>query len=106
MPSTRNFQDVVDKLRQDPERARRMDALAANYEAEQRAFQLSELRRALGVTQVELATLIGRSQTTISQLENGETALSIDTLRSIVTQLGGTIEIVAVFENQRIPLDA
>ena len=106
MPSTRNFQDVVDKLRQDPERARRMDALRANYEAEQRAFQLSELRRALGLTQVELAALIGRSQTTISQLENGETALSIDTLRSIVTQLGGTIEIVAVFENQRIPLDA
>ena len=106
MPSTRNFQDVIDKLRQDPERARRMDALTARYEAEQRAFQLSELRRALGLTQVELAALIGRSQTTISQLENGETALSIDTLRSIVTQLGGTIEIVAVFENQRIPIDA
>ena len=106
MPSTRNFQDVIDKLRQDPERARRMDALTARYEAEQRAFQLSELRRALGLTQVELAALIGRSQTTISQLENGETALSIDTLRSIVTQLGGTIEIIAVFENQRIPLDA
>ena len=106
MPSTRNFQDVIDKLRQDPERASRMDALKANYEAEQRAFQLSELRRALGLTQVELAALIGRSQTTISQLENGETALSIDTLRSIVTQLGGTIEIIAVFENQRIPLDA
>jgi DNA-binding XRE family transcriptional regulator len=106
MPSTRNFQDIVDRLRQDPERARRMDALKAEYEAEQRAYQLSELRRALGLTQVELAVLIGRSQTTVSQLENGETALSIDTLRSIVTQLGGTIEITAVFDDQRIPIDA
>lgn len=106
MPSTRDFQDVIDKLRHDPERVRRMDALKAEFEAEQRAYQLSELRRALGLTQVELAALIGRSQTTVSQLENGEIGLSIDTLRSIVTQLGGTIEITAVFEGQRISIDA
>jgi len=105
MPSTRNFQDVIDKLRQDPERARRMDVLKAEHEAEQRAYQLSELRRALGVTQAELAALIGRSQTTISQLENGDVGLSLDTLRRIVTELGGTIEITAVFDDHRIPID-
>ena len=105
MPSTRNFQDEIDKLRQDPERARRMDALKAEYETERRALQLSELRRALGITQVELAALIGRSQTTISQLENGEIGLSMDTLRRIVTELGGTIEITAVFDDHRFPID-
>ena len=46
------------------------------------------------------------SQTPTSQLENGEIGLSIDTLRRIVTQLGGTVEITAVFEGQRIPIDA
>ena len=106
MPSTRDFQELIDKIRHDPERSRRMDALTAEFEVEQRAYQLSELRRALGLTQVELAALIGRSQTTISQLENGEIGLSIDTLRSIVTQLGGTVEITAVFEGQRIPIVA
>ncbi len=105
MPSTRSFNTLRDEARQDPERARRID------EAKQRAideivnFRLDELRRVLGVTQVELAEMIGKSQSAISQIEHGEIGLSIETLRSIVHQLGGEIEIAAVFEDRRVLID-
>ena len=69
-------------------------------------MRLAELRKALGVTQEELATMIGKSQSAVSQLEHGEISLSLEILRSIVCQLGGEIEITAVFDNRRILIDA
>ncbi|MCY4494900.1 MAG: helix-turn-helix domain-containing protein, partial [Acidimicrobiaceae bacterium] len=105
MPSTRSFNTLRDEARQDPERARRID------EAKQRAideivsFRLAELRKALGVTQAELAEMIGKSQSAISQIEHGEIGLSIETLRSIVHQLGGEVEIAAVFDDRRVLID-
>ena len=49
--------------------------------------------------------MIGKSQSAISQLESGEIGLSLETLRSIVNQLGGEIEIAAVFNDRRVILD-
>ncbi len=70
------------------------------------SFRLAELRRVLGVTQVELAEMIGKSQSAVSQIEHGEIGLSIETLRSIVHQLGGGVEIAAVFDDRRVLIDA
>lgn len=106
MPRTRNFKELSDSIRQDPDRARKIDALKAELLAEQRAYQIAELRKALGVTQVELAALISRSQSAVSQIENGEVGLSIDLLRLIVSELGGTLEVTAVFDDRRIALRA
>jgi transcriptional regulator with XRE-family HTH domain len=55
---------------------------------------------------VVCAELIGKSQSAISQIETGEIALSLDVLRAIVTELGGTLEVAAVFDDRRVFLDA
>ncbi len=105
VPGTKKFSTLRDEARQSPERARRID------EAEQRAvdeivsYRLAELRKALAVTQVELAEMIGKSQSAISQIEHGEIGLSLDMLRSIVHQLGGEVEIAAVFDDRRVLID-
>jgi len=46
------------------------------------------------------------SESAISQIETGEIALSLDVLRAIVTELGGTLEVAAVFDDRRVFLDA
>ncbi len=50
--------------------------------------------------------MIGKSQSAISQIESGEIGLSLDVLRSIVSHLGGTLEVAAVFDDHRVLLDA
>ncbi len=106
MPRTRNFKELSDQLRRDPENARRIDEIKADVLREHAAYRIGELRKALGVTQVELAALIRRSQSAVSQIENGEVGLSIDLLRLIVSELGGTLEVTAVFDDRRIALSA
>lgn len=62
---------------------------------------LAELRRTRGVTQVELAHAIGRTQSTISAMESaGDHRIS--TLHSVVAALGGTLEITAQFDDVSI----
>lgn len=50
--------------------------------------------------------MIGRSQSAVSQIEHGEIGLSLDLLRQIVAQLGGEVEITAVFNDRRVLPDA
>jgi DNA-binding XRE family transcriptional regulator len=104
MPKTKNFSELRDKARSDPERARRIDAAKIRALDEIAAYRLVELRNALGVTQAELAAMIGKSQSAISQVESGEIGLSLEMLRSIVHQLGGEVEIAVVFEDRRVHL--
>lgn len=105
MPRTRNFNELRDKARRDPARARRIDAAKVLTLGEQATYRLSELREALGLTQAELAELIGKSQSAISQIEHGEIGLSLEMLRAIVAQLGGEVEIAAVFKDRRVLLE-
>lgn len=42
----------------------------------------------------------------ISQIESGAIGLSLDMLRQIVAQLGGEVEVTAVFKDRRVALDA
>ncbi len=49
--------------------------------------------------------MIGKSQSAIFQIESGEIGLSLQTLRSIVNQLGGELEVAAVFNDRRVLLD-
>ena len=104
MPA-RNFNDLRDKARRDPARARRIDAAKQRALGEHATYRLSELREALGLTQAELAELIGKSQSAISQIEHGEIGLSLEMLRAIVAQLGGEVEVAAVFKDRRVLLD-
>lgn len=105
MPSTRKFSELRDEARRDPARARRIDGTKARVLEEQATYRLTELRQALGLTQAELAELIGKSQSAISQIEHGEIGLSLETLRAIVAHLGGEVEIAAVFKDRRVLLE-
>jgi len=106
MPKTKKFSELTDAARRDPIRRTRIDAARKRAAQEIGQYRLAELRQALGVTQAELAELIGKSQSAISQIETGEIALSLDVLRAIVTELGGTLEVAAVFDDRRVFLDA
>ena len=50
--------------------------------------------------------MIGKSQSAISQIESGEIGLSIELLRSIITQLGGELQLTAIFNDRQVLLDA
>ncbi|HEX6499745.1 MAG TPA: helix-turn-helix transcriptional regulator [Micromonosporaceae bacterium] len=60
--------------------------------------QLAEIRKQLGMTQVQSAEATGLSQARISQIENGS-ATSLESLRLYVLGLGGHLDIVARIGN-------
>ena len=59
-----------------------------------RGHQLAEMRTAAGVTQAELADVLGVSQARVSKIEHGEVS-GIEVMRSYVAALGGSIDVVA-----------
>ncbi|MFC5745211.1 helix-turn-helix domain-containing protein [Actinomadura rugatobispora] len=80
--------------RSDAERAAGETAARERREAYVRGFQLAEIRKAAGVTQAELADLLGVSQARISKIEHGEVS-GIEVVRDYVAALGGHLDLVA-----------
>ncbi|MBT2228197.1 helix-turn-helix transcriptional regulator [Nonomuraea sp. NEAU-A123] len=80
--------------RSDAEREADQLAARARREAYQRGYQLSEMRKAVGVTQAELAEALGVSQGRVSRIESGEVS-GIEVVRAYVAALGGTVDLVA-----------
>ena len=64
------------------------------YTREYRAMirLLREVRERAGITQVELAQMLGRTQSFVSKTERGESRLDIIQLRSILKKLGMNLE--------------
>ncbi|GGK49659.1 helix-turn-helix domain-containing protein [Nocardia camponoti] len=62
--------------------------------AEQRGYQLAELRKQCGATQAQIADQMGVSQARVSQIEHGQIT-SIDSVREYILALGGTLDVVA-----------
>jgi transcriptional regulator with XRE-family HTH domain len=73
------------------ERKRRIDAHAENLRAEY--LTLRELRRAAGLTQVNLSETLDIPQSNISRLESNSDML-LSTLRSYVEAVGGKLNLV------------
>lgn len=97
---TRKFSEI--RRPETPERRARIDAIKAGMAEGERLF---ELRRARGVTQVDLAERLGVSQGNVSELERRDD-LFISTLRGYVGALGGRLEVKAVFdEGDAHPID-
>lgn len=67
------------------------------------ACALGDLRRSREVTQVQLARKLAVSQATVSKFEKSSPAVS--TVRRYVEALGGHLEIIAVFDDDRVLLD-
>lgn len=54
------------------------------------AVALTEFRKELGLTQQQLAEKVGKPQSTIARIENGNMNPSFNLLKEIVEKLGGT----------------
>jgi len=97
---TRKFSEI--RRPETPERRARIDAIKAGMAEGERLF---ELRKARGVTQVDVAERLGVSQGNVSELERRDD-LFLSTLRSYVGALGGRLEVTAVFEEgEAHPID-
>lgn len=100
----RNWKDVRAQVRATGKLdEQRIDVLKVKLLAEVRAHRLAEIRQAYGLDQSALAERLGVSQSRISRLERGELDRSeISTVRGYVEALGGEVEIVARFGDERI----
>ena len=88
-----NHDDVKRELLKNPEIKREYDELKSLYEIK---GQLIELRNQLGISQKELAELVGTKQSAISRLESGSYNPSIEFLGKVAHALGGRLDISIV----------
>lgn len=73
--------------------------------AEVRAHRLAEIRQTLGLNQSEIGDRLGVSQSRVSRIERGDMdRTEIATVRAYVGALGGEVEIVAKFGDERITI--
>lgn len=63
-------------------------------ERERIGRDISELRKAAGLSQLDLAKKIGRARSYISAIENGKQHISINVLTNIASALGARVEVV------------
>jgi len=80
--------DMIQELKQDKE-------FKQAYEQEQTkldiAVQVMKLREELNMTQREMASLVGKPQSTIARIENGNMNPSIKVLNEIAERSGKTL---------------
>ena len=99
---TAKWQDV--RARRRPDEAR-VAAHRAEFDAAVRAHRLSEVRVELGLTQEELAQRMHVTQPSVSAVERGELGRAgLDTIRAYVEALGGKVDVIANFGDQKIVL--
>jgi transcriptional regulator with XRE-family HTH domain len=65
------------------------------------AIPLGELRRAMEMTQEEIAAILGTTQANVSQMER-RSDMYLSTLRQYVEALGGELEITARFPGGKL----
>lgn len=97
----RKFSDIVGDI--SPERRAQIEAIKNQYRADAVAFNLAELRRHRHLTQVELAEQLHKAQASISAMETAPDNL-LSTWRAVVESMGGHLEMVAVFDDERIAI--
>jgi transcriptional regulator with XRE-family HTH domain len=68
-------------------------AFAAAWATQEPAYQVARLRILKGLTQAQLAELVGTQQSSIARLERGTTAPNLAFLRKVATALGARVEI-------------
>jgi DNA-binding XRE family transcriptional regulator len=97
-----------DEVEAEASAAGRLDeaAVAAHRErlrAAQRAYRLAEIRRGRGLTQTDVAAEMQVSQKRVSAVERGQIERTeLGTVAAYVRALGGRVEVVADFGDERI----
>lgn len=68
-------------------------------------YALRQARKAAGMTQTEIARIMGVSQNRVSKMENGDIAvMSIESVRRYIEAIGGTVSLVADLPTGRLEL--
>ena len=80
------FEDWETEQLQDPEFREITESMEPGY-------QVARLRIQRGLTQTELAEMVGSHQSSIARLESGRVAPSVSFLQKVVEALGGELEI-------------
>ncbi|MEW1974319.1 helix-turn-helix transcriptional regulator [Microbacterium profundi] len=81
----------------------RVDAHKERMLSEVRAYQLRELREALGLTQEDLAERIGVGQRQVSKIERGDLDnAKVGTVRKYLEAVGGQLVVEYVSGDQRL----
>jgi transcriptional regulator with XRE-family HTH domain len=83
--------------------AERQDRIRREAQEDLLQMDLRGLRELLGKTQQEVAALVERSQSQVSETERRQD-VRLSTLRSYVEALGGELEVIATFGDKRIKL--
>lgn len=89
------FEQVKAELLANPE-------VRAAYDALEPAYQIARLRIEAGLTQAQLAALVGTKQPSIARLERGQTQPSVAFLSRLAAALGMRLEINFVPADQRL----
>ncbi|MEV4541413.1 transcriptional regulator [Micromonospora echinaurantiaca] len=92
-----DWEDVRDELRDD---ATELDKERARTEAWVSAFHLAEERKRLGLTQRQVAELMGVTPGRVSQIENGDLDVNeVATLSRYAAALGARLRIIFDYGN-------
>ncbi|MFF4384279.1 helix-turn-helix domain-containing protein [Kitasatospora sp. NPDC001547] len=75
-----------------PEAETRRALVRQEMLAQIRGYELAEMRKTAGLTQKEVAALMGVSQARVSQIEHGQVD-SLDNLRAYSAAIGGEVEV-------------
>lgn len=100
MSGHRNYRELRERVRSNPERRRRIEEIGKAYDT---LLALVDLREQRGITQVELADTLDVSQPNVSKLER-QADPKLSTLSNYVEALGGHLELKAVFPDQTVNL--
>ena len=85
--------------------AARLEEQTRQLLAELRAHRLAEIRESAGLNQTDLANRLGVSQSRVSRIERGDLdRTELATVRAYVGALGGEVEIIAKFGDERITI--
>ncbi len=96
---------LSDLLCERPVNRQAVDAHKKRMIEEVRAYRLRELREALSLTQVQLASRLHVSQNRVSRLEQGDIERAqVGTLRKYVEALGGTLRVEIEYGDERIQI--
>lgn len=87
----KKFRSLLDKMPE--ERRQRIEERTNQLMAE---MPLQELRKALQLTQQQVAAMLSMNQAAVSKME-GQTDMYVSTLRRFIEAMGGELRIVAHF---------
>ncbi|GAB2954531.1 hypothetical protein GCM10023080_011730 [Streptomyces pseudoechinosporeus] len=87
-----------------PEKRARIDEIKREMLDAERGYELAALRKAQGMTQVQVAKAMGVTQGRISQIERGGVRLDTSTMAAYLQAIGGELTILATVGNVSVKL--